>query len=689
MHALKIRTVVTIIGCLAVSKPYCQVNQWPAELKLAQDSVKTAPEPNSVTFISGQRQYMNTFDNVDTLKINQNDSLCEARQLVSYWLERNEGFDLRKQFIDLSGEVLKKNVFLPGVSMGVDWTPMLVLNSQESNQGALGSIDFGPLIRFNLFRIPMTVRGGASGKIENDSLSSGGFRSDAFNEFSKDHGYYGAFKIGNTIASLPHIPLFVDVEGYGRSMKTSRLLSGIGQALFYHDFPTGDSLSVLYTDSLINGSDALLGQEGIKGRLNFNTISDRIERSYEIKAGLKGKYRFHLQPALAYSFSRYSLMYPAKSGIVPERPNLGDRRNTNQSITMMLGNDPSFFINYSGCLRVDWENENKLFGNRIDMTKPADTSEIDTFNVKLNDYAGYKATMDHMISIQSNGGRGLQYAFNISRYSKTFPNYYYQGADTTRNSGDQDWIVQSHHLDITPLSGENGKVTVSGAYSTNLRYYLKKEQSVNNSIDYIYNLGILSMARISEKYNIAHSASAVVKRTEFEFPVGNAQAPSNQFQNYSRGITSDLSLNMKIMRSYFLTLEWPEHYEDDGAWYGNESIDTTIMTTDSARALFRPYYGILRKQWNHRVVFTLGDTIGKPLQWQCGASVESIVRKRFDSVLRDYIRDTKGSKYVIVPFLILDSKMNEHFSIHLRLKRYIDTVDDDYWDLTFLFTAGF
>jgi hypothetical protein len=218
---------------------------------------------------------------------------------------------------------------------------------------------------------------------------------------------------------------------------------------------------------------------------------------------------------------------------------------------------------------------------------------------------------------------------------------------------------------------------------------LKKEQSANNSTDYIYNLGILTLAKTSDRFDVSHSVTAVAKRTEYEFPVEHAQEPGNQLPDYSRGITSDLALNWKITRSVFARVEWPEHYEDNGAWYGKESIDTTILTTDSARALFTPYYGILWKQWNHRIVLTVGDTIDKPVQSQCGVSVESILQKRFVDSLHLYIPDTKQTKYVIVPFLTMDSKLNEHFSIHLKLKRYIDTVDDDYWDLTFLFTAGF
>ena len=156
--------------------------------------------------------------------------------------------------------------------------------------------------------------------------------------------------------------------------------------------------------------------EGTNGKSYFLNIPDRIERSYEIKGGIKGKYRFHLQPSFVYSFSRYSLNYQSLNAGSPERPNLGDRRNTNQSVAFMLGNDPSFFINYSGGLRVNWENEEKLFGNKIDMTKPADSANIDTFKVKLNEYTGYKAAMDHTLSILSKSGRGLQYAFNFSRY---------------------------------------------------------------------------------------------------------------------------------------------------------------------------------------------------------------------------------------------------------------------------------
>ena len=684
MLTIKTRCAVGFIACLTTGITYCQVNQWPVELRLSRDTARTAPDSTRTAFISGQRQFMNTFDNVDTFTINQNDSLHEARQLMAYWLERNDLVDLRKQSFDASGDALKKNVFLPGLSMGLDWTPIFILNTQEKSQGALGSLDIGPVARFDLFEVPITVRGGASGKIENDSLPVESFRSMHENDFNRDRGYYGAFEIGKNNISLPYLPLFINAQGYGRSLKSSHLFSGIGQALYFSDLPTGDSVSLLYTDSLVNGSEALMGEEGTSGKSYFLNVPDRIERSYEIKGGIKGKYRFSLQPAFIYSFSRYSLMYPSTNVSSPERPNLGDRRNTNQSVALMLSNDPSFYINYSGGLRVDWENEEKLFGDKIDLTKPADSSDLDTFKVKLNDYSGYKATMDHTLSIQSKSGRGLQYAFNISRYSKTFSNYFSYQDSLYRNYNDQDWIVQSHHLDITPLSADKGKLTFSGAYSTNLRYYLKAEESVNNSTDYIYNLGISTTAKKSENLNMLYSISAVTKRTEYEFPAQYAQI-SNIPPYYSRGITSDLTLNWKMVRSVWLKTEWTEHYEDAGAWYS----DTISPKTDSTQAVFSSFYGILRKQWNHKILLTVCDTVDRPLQWQCGTSIERIIRNKFEASQRMFFPDYQGTKYVIVPFLALNSKVGEHFSILLKLKRYIDTVDDDYWDFTLLFTAGF
>jgi len=66
-----------------------------------QDTQKRQRTRNFTAFISGQRQYMNTFDNVDTLKINQNDSDMKHVELVSYWLEKSELVNSRKQFFDL------------------------------------------------------------------------------------------------------------------------------------------------------------------------------------------------------------------------------------------------------------------------------------------------------------------------------------------------------------------------------------------------------------------------------------------------------------------------------------------------------------------------------------------------------------------------------------------------------------
>jgi hypothetical protein len=244
--------------------------------------------------------------------------------------------------------------------------------------------------------------------------------------------------------------------------------------------------------------------------------------------------------------------------------------------------------------------------------------------------------------------------------------------------------VQSHHLDITPLSGDKGKFTVSGTYSTNLRYYLKAQESAFNSVDYIYTLGMSAMVKTSETFNLHYGLSGTAKRTEYEFPVQHAQASTDP-SYYSRGITSDLTLNFKIAKALFLCVELPEHYQDDGAWY----TDTVSKKTDSTQEAVTSFYGIQRKQWNYRTELTIGDTAQKHVRWQCGSSFERIIRTKFDADSNVFVPDLQGTKYVIVPFVALSAKVGDNCSILLKLKRYIDTVYDDYWDFMLLFTAGF
>ena len=376
----------------------CQVSQWPVSLQLPEQGEAPA-DSSRVGFVSGQNLYINTFKNHDSLTLRHVDSLYTAGQSMVYDLNNDALFNSRNQYIDMSGMVLRKNAF-HGISLGLDWTPTIVINSLNGSEGVLGSMDIGPIVRLNPWHIPVSLRAGAAAKTWNDSLSSN-LKQVRMNQFRNDKGYYGAFEIGDAVRPVFNLPLYFNAKVYDRSMENSKLVAAIGSALLIRGLPTGDSLFILYADSLINGKDAALGQ-GQDGKTRYTNIAQRMERSYQVTGGLKGKQRLFLLPAMTYSLSRYTFANYSEAN------SLSDRRDANNTVNFMLATRPDFFIKYSGGLCIDWETEDRVPGGLSSLIANSDGSNLDSLRVSLNGYNGYKATMANYFSMDAGKGRSLR-----------------------------------------------------------------------------------------------------------------------------------------------------------------------------------------------------------------------------------------------------------------------------------------
>jgi hypothetical protein len=672
-----------------VSFPQAQVNEWPYDLRIQGPIEPSEIDSHSVGLISQQSLYMNTIISTDSLWLSHDNMAYRLRQAAYYRLEKNDLFQSQKQYFDLSGAALKKKWLLPWASMGIDWTPLLLLNSSKVNHALSGSLDIGPVIQSNLLSLPIALRGGFAGKLQSDSFSINNFHNPLSGNSQRDKGVYGSFDIGDANVPLFSLPLFFKVKGYGRSQETSKLFTAIGSALFCRDLSSGDTLSLLYADSLINGSGAVLGDEGAQGKSFFMDIPQSIIRSYQAKGGIQGKYRWHLQPAFFYSFARRSTQYPAGKSQSNTYNQLSDRQNTVRSINAMMRSDSSSSVYYCGGLRIDLEKEEKLFKSAIIMNRMIDPSNSDTLKVKLNDYDGYRAMMKHVLSLRTKNGACAEYSFTISRYLKTYPNFYLdESLKKVESNEDKDWIIQNHHLDLTPISGAKGKITITGEYSTNLSYNLKEEKSASNSMDYFYLIGGNSFYFLSEKLKVEASASADVKRTTYIFPEKYLKMgllpPS-----YSREITAQGALTWIQNKKNTLRTEWREHYEDDGYWFDKESINLNIPSYDSVKAAFKPYYGKERTQWRHSLSVKDSIAINRYLLLTTGSSLEYIYQKKFNDLLGGYSTDASQTRYVIVPFITMESPINKNLSLKARIKRNIDTVKDDYWDFTFFLAVKF
>jgi hypothetical protein len=671
------------------SFPKAQVNQWPDDLRIPGPIQLSEIDSHSIGLISQQSLYMNTIVSTDSLWLSHDNPVYSLRQTAYYRLEKNELFQSQKQYFDLSGATLKKKCLLPWASMGIDWTPLLLLNSSKVNHALSGSLDIGPVIQSDFLSLPLEIRGGFAGKLQNDSFSFNNFHNALSGNSQRDKGLYGGFDIGDANVPLFSLPLYFNVKGYGRSQKTSKLFTGIGSALYSRDLPSGDTLSLLYADSLINGSGAVLGDEGAQGKSFFMDIPQSIIRSYQAKGGIQGKYRWHLQPAFFYSFAQRSTQYPAGKNESNSYNQLSDRQNTVRSINAMMNSDSSSFVYYSGGLRIDLEKEEKLFKSTINMNRMIDPSNLDTFRVKLNDYDGYRAMMKHVLSLHTKNGAYAEYSFTVSRYLKTYPNYYLdENSKKVESNEDKDWIIQNHHLDITPINRTKGKLTLTGEYSTNLSYNLKAEKSASNSVDYFYLLGGNAFYFLSEKLKAEASVTSDVKRTKYVFPDKYFKLVSLP-PSYSREITTQSALTWVGSKKNTLRFEWREHYEDDGYWFGKESIDLNIAKYDSIKAAFKPYYGKERTQWRHSLAVKDSIAINKYFLLTMGSSLEYIYQKKYSDQLGLYKTDASQTRYVIVPFITMNSELNKHLSLKVKMKRNIDTIMDDYWDFTFLLAVKF
>jgi hypothetical protein len=682
-----------------------QVNEWPYDLKPPEPAQTPATDTSGTDFISQQSLYMNTIVSLDSLRISSDNRVQSSRQIGYYRLEKNELFNTRKQYFDLSGAVLKKKFIGQHVSMGLDWTPIVLLNSSSVNHALSGSLDIGPVIQADILSIPLTIRGGLAGKVQNDNFSIDELHETISGNARRDKGLYAAYDAGTGDAPVYSWPLFINLKGYGRSQETSKLFTNIGSALLCRDFISGDTLSLLYTDSLINGSGAVLGDEGAQGKSFFMDIPQSIIRSYGIKGGIQAKYRFFLQPAFYYSFARHSLQYPGDDYVANRHNELSDRQNTVSSVNAMLKSDPSLLISYSGGLRIDLEKEEKLFKGRISSYRMIDSSNADSLKVKLNDYDGYRAIMKHVVSMRTKQGAGLEYTYNISRYLKTYPFHYLKKkfipikidsnaidiimkTDTLSSDDDKDWIIQNHHLALIPISNPRGKISFIGEYSKNLSYYLKEEKSANNSMDYFYLLGVNSFFNVSERVKFEESIATDVKRTEYVFP-HEYHALGFLPPSYSRELSALSQVTWKPDKKYMFAFQWKEHYEDDGYWFDKESVDSTGPHYDSLIAIFNPYYGIERIQWRHSCALNATIMLNQNTKFSLGGSFEYVFQKKFNDLKNEYVIDELQTRYIFVPSLAINSQLNQYFTFKTKIMRNVDTVKDDYWDFIFNFNARF
>ncbi len=644
-----------------------QINQWPLELGIPVRP--PAPDSNRTVYGSDQSLYIRTFKVRDSVNIQENTPLYGVNQNVDYALSNDSWFNTTDQFFDLSGDAMKKGLPL-GMSAGLEWTPVLILNKRTSSQGILGSVEAGPLLTFAPLSIPMMIHGGATARGWNDDI--GALSANQYGTLSRDKGFYAGAELGSPVHPVPFLPLIVTVKGYGRSMETSKLVSGTASALLYLGMPTGDSLFALYADSLTEGRDAFLGED--QGKPSFIDDPEKTERSYQVSAGFRAKPRLFLVPGAVYSYTEHTLSYPGA---------WGNKKNTDNAVNLLLRTDTLFFVSYQGGIKVEWEREDMnsassagTAGGAILPPQPQTTDFAGNL-ASLNDYLGYRVAMLNSISKYLQNGMGAEYTWDISRYSKDYPVSYVVNGDTVRQDPplDNDIIVNRQRFTLVPIPSSWGKGSLFVEYSKNITNYIKAEMSGNNTVDWLYRVGGTAGFTVAQRCTVSEAMTADTKETDYAFPETKRGSPPP----YSRKWSSQLLLNLVANRWLTLRTEWNETYSDFGTWNAKEYMDSTAFKTPQEAADYKDYYAITDKTWDHGIKLTVASNILNTCLVNAGCSYEYIDAREFNVADQTYaLTYSAGTR--VTPFVSLSYELNRQLVFYANFARTFD-IKDKYWDI--------
>ena len=149
------------------------------------------------------------------------------------------------------------------------------------------------------------VKAGFSGVGWLDSTKQGIF-STPLRSYHGAPGVYAGFNLGDYATGIGQIPLFFDLNAYGKSIRNAGSALILGRALYVHSFKNNDSLFFYVADSLQNDKEIYFDKMQ-------NETPWRINNSFNSFLGFKARERIGLVPAMYYNFKTGSIEYPADS----------------------------------------------------------------------------------------------------------------------------------------------------------------------------------------------------------------------------------------------------------------------------------------------------------------------------------------------------------------------------------------
>ncbi|MFW6220862.1 MAG: hypothetical protein ACOC4C_00210 [Fibrobacterota bacterium] len=659
------KRVLILYWLLVAIRVYGQGIQWPEALVIGELSCLEL-NPHQLEVMTEQTLYSKTFTSQNELSLFRQTDLYTLAQQFTYSVERDGWLGSTNHFADMRGRaLLKQNKYIDKI--GIEWMPLSSYYSQQDGNVFQTLIDIGPVVQLSPFDIPIVIHGGLSAIAWNKQFPK--LKQLITNELNDTLGIYGGFDIGKTRSRLGELPLYFNGSFQGRAVEGAREIRANAGLLFATRIHSGDSLFAFFGDTVSDGNDAFLSQ-GIDQWGGYINSPRTLEHSLQFTGGVKGVERNGIKPAFHYSFNQYSLQYPTDKDL------LNDVRNRMHRVALGLQSSEILDIDYRGNIFFCWEEDDKLFNlESID-----DRSEQ---IVNIRDYDVFSTEMNHSLSKTWANNLGFDYSLHLSRYLRQYPLTYTSGSDTLESNDDYDEVVKKHDLSISVLPFEKVHVDLIGGYAVNYLFLLKAEQSDRSYIDRRYEVGLRAEFKLSESFIVEEELMASTDQKEFKFKLNRGRFPE-----YSRTMFSDLKAKWNISDSWSLQCQWVRSDWDNGYWDAAEYRDTIIDTL--ARD---DYYAIQYKSTDQTVIVTADCLINEYFKIRGGCEFRDVYFREFRN--GEYIINDLGAGYFAGPFIrfniIVPQPVYLGKSVTLtgHIRRSIDNIADDFWDVSFTFETVF
>ncbi|MBD3391275.1 MAG: hypothetical protein GF418_04395 [Chitinivibrionales bacterium] len=627
------------------------------------------------------RTRVRTLTSSNSAVLRHNDSLGFVSQSMKYDVSVNNDLELQNHYLDLSGHVTQDRYPFEFSSLGVEWMPFMNLNRGQRKSTTQNTLHLGPTLGLSVKGIPFRLRGGGAVDVWHDELPDHVSDYDLrdVRDMEEDIGVYGGISAGNgTEEILPGIPVYTEGSAYIREQDSANVATTRAQVLFLKELNLGDSLCLYVADSLLMGKSAHMSDRP-GGETQFSTTPHRVWHAVRATGGFRARPRLHFRPSVGYTFSLSTLAYPSF---------LGDVQRTDHTIVAMLESAETFFLDYAGGIQFDFVEEDWMYRFSVPLearrwaSPDGDTVDnLDTLDKNLLDNDELVTAMSHRVGKYLDNGLGLTYTFEIRRNQISYPNFYYQDTDTAqdtvRSVEDADRIRHRHRLELTLLSRERVRVTLQGEYLKNVTSYVRAEKSDRNKTARLYRIEAGLAFSPLPMLSFEEAGGAKVNIETFHFP----QARPGEFPPYSREFYSNLSGTWHIRRWCALEGLWDAIYRDNGYWDAKEYRD---MPSDDVPDAF---YAIQTKSLETRLELATSLSFRQWLLTRIGAQLHDVYERSF----REGVYQTAdlGIGYEMSPFAEIRVQAADRLLLDARVKRYIDTVADDYWDLSLALQAAF